>query len=55
MVKITCVEENSRAAHQGVREGDVLVSINQNEITDVLDYRFYLTERRVVLSLTRGD
>ena len=25
------------------------------KIEDVLDYRFYLTERRVVLSLTRED
>ena len=53
MVRITYVEENSRAARAGVQAGDMLVSINQNEITDVLDYRFYLTERRVVLSLTR--
>ena len=55
MVKITYVEENSRAARAGVRAGDVLVSINQNEITDVLDYRFYLTERHVTLALTRED
>ena len=53
MVRITQVEENSRAARAGVQAGDVLVSINQNEITDVLDYRFYLTERHVTLSLTR--
>ena len=53
MVKITQVEENSRAARAGVLAGDVLRSINQNEITDVLDYRFYLTERRVTLALTR--
>ncbi len=53
MVKITQVEENSRAARAGVQAGDVLLSINQNEITDVLDYRFYLTERRVTLALTR--
>ena len=53
MVKITLVEENSRAARAGVRAGDVLLSINQNEIMDVLDYRFYLTERRITLALTR--
>ncbi len=53
MVKITQLEENSRAARAGVQAGDVLVSINQNEIADVLDYRFYLAERRVVLALTR--
>ena len=54
MVTVTQVEQNGRAAKAGVRAGDVLVAINGNEITDVLDYRFYLTERRVTLSLTRG-
>ena len=53
MVKITQVEENSRAARAGVQVGDVLVAINQNEIADVLDYRFYLAERHVTLSLSR--
>ena len=53
MVKITQVEQNSRAARAGVKEGDVLIAINQNEIADVLDYRFYLTERRITLALTR--
>ncbi len=53
MVVITDVEKNSRAARAGVCAGDVLVSIGGNEITDVLDYRFYLTERHVELSLLR--
>ena len=53
MVTVTEIEQNGRAAKAGVRAGDVLVAINGNEITDVLDYRFYLTERRVTLSLTR--
>ena len=53
MVKITQLEEGSRAARAGVQAGDVLLSINQNEIADVLDYRFYLAERRVTLALTR--
>ena len=43
----------SRAHRAGVREGDTLVSINNNEIKDVLDYRFYLTEKRVEILLTR--
>ncbi|MBE6629493.1 MAG: DUF512 domain-containing protein [Ruminococcaceae bacterium] len=55
VVKITEVLAGSRAERAGVQAGDVLVAINQNEITDVLDYRFYLTERRVTLSLLRGD
>ena len=53
MVKITEVAPGSRAYRAGARAGDVLVSINDNEINDVLDYRFYLTERLVALKLIR--
>ena len=53
MVKIESVEPHSRAARAGIAADDILVSINENEICDVLDYRFYLTERRVALSLLR--
>ena len=54
MVKICAVEHGSRAAKAGVLAGDMLVAINGNEINDVLDYRFYLAECVVVLSLLRG-
>ena len=37
----------------GILAGDILVSINGNKIRDVLDYRFYLTERCVQLLLLR--
>ena len=53
MVKITHVDENSRAGKRGVVAGDVLTHINDNEINDVLDYRFYLAEREVTLRLLR--
>ena len=54
MVKITSVEQGSRAEKCGILAGDVLLSINENSINDVLDYRFYLTERRVELLLQRN-
>lgn len=54
MVTVTKVTPRSRAARAGVLVGDVLVSVNGNEITDVLDYRFYLADERVTLSLTRN-
>ena len=54
MVTITDVLPRSRAAKAGIINGDVLVSINGNEINDVLDYRFYLTETTVRLCLKRG-
>ena len=53
MVKITEVMLGSRAYKAGVSAGDTLISINGNPIKDVLDYRFYLTERRVELLLSR--
>ena len=55
MVRITDRDPQGRAAKAGVQAGDVLVSINGNDIGDVLDYRFYLAERRVRLSLLRGE
>ena len=53
VVKITSVNEKSRAARAGILPNDLLVSINGNEICDVLDYRFYLAERFVSLSVLR--
>ena len=53
MVKITDVERGSRADRQKIKAGDILIAINNNSISDVLDYRFYLTETKVKLLLSR--
>ncbi len=55
MVKITEVEAGSRAEKQGIMPSDILISINKNEIRDVLDYRFYLAEKKVELLLSRDE
>lgn len=55
MVRICAVEPGSRAAHAGIHVGDVLHTVNGNEIADVLDYRFYLAEKQVTLALSRED
>lgn len=55
MVTITSVSEHSYASAAGIRERDVLCSVNGHEIRDVLDYRFYLTDCRVTLKLLRGE
>ena len=55
MVKITEVLRGSHAARAGLMAGDFLVSINGNGIRDVLDYRFYLAERRVEIEYKRDD
>ena len=53
MVRITEVTMRSRAYRAGVRAGDLLLSVNGEEIRDVLDYRFYLAEKRVTLACLR--
>ena len=53
MVKITQVEKRSHADKAGLIAGDILVSINGSEINDVLDYRFYLAERKVEIAYIR--
>lgn len=53
MTLISEVEQGSHAERVGILPGDVLLSINGHEIHDVLDYRFYLTEPRLTLTLTR--
>ena len=53
MVKIVSVSKKSRADRAGIIAGDVLVSINGREIHDVLDYRFYLAERQISLTVKR--
>ncbi len=55
MVRIVSVREGSAAEAEGIVAGDVLVSVNGNEIRDVLDYRFYLTDTEVSLRLTRAE
>lgn len=53
MVKISGIERKSLAEKAGILSGDELVSINDNEICDVLDYRFYLTEKKLRLKVLR--
>ncbi len=54
MVTVKTVIPGSLCDRHGVLPGDVLVSVNGNGIRDVLDYRFYVCERKVELVLTRG-
>ena len=52
-VIIKGVEAGSLAARKGIRPGDTLEAINGEAIRDVLDYRFYMTDTRLELSLRR--
>lgn len=54
MVRVRETARGSAAAAHGIMPGDALVSVNGNEIRDVLDYSFFMTERHVELKLLRG-
>lgn len=54
MVEIMSVEQGSAAFKAGILPGDKLISVNGNEITDVLDYRFYITEKRLSIIIQRN-
>ncbi len=54
MVTITDVEKGSLADKNGIKEGDILISVNGHDIRDVLDYRFRLTQSRVTLKIHRS-
>lgn len=43
-VKISSVKQFSKAWLHGIKPGDMLISVNGNEIEDVLDYDFYMTD-----------
>ena len=51
-VKIYSVGKDSPAEQAGILPGETLVSINSSEIYDVLDYRFYETEKNLSIVLT---
>lgn len=53
MVEIIGIEADSYAQAAGILQGDILVSINKNEINDILDYRFYLTDRELDIVVLR--
>lgn len=53
MVTITAVEGGSVAEKGGIQAGDILVAIDTHPIRDILDYRFFLTEETITLTIRR--
>ncbi|WP_415946792.1 DUF512 domain-containing protein [Ruminococcus bromii] len=54
-VKIYDVTIGSHADKAGIKKGETLLSINSNEIVDVLDYRFYQVNRKLTLEVEDED
>ena len=55
MVRIEKIVPNSIADECGICENDLLLSIDDHEINDVLDYRFYLADTEIELAVQRGE
>ena len=53
-VLIQSVQPGSYAARAGIQPGDTLAAIDGHPVNDLLDYRFYVTSRRIVLDLLRA-
>ena len=53
--QIKSVDPGSPAARAGIREGDILLTVNGKRIVDVLDYKFYSYDPRLTLELERPD
>lgn len=54
-VKIYNVTKGSHAEKSGIKSGETLLTINSNEIVDVLDYRFYQVNRCLSLEVSDGE
>lgn len=54
-VKIFDVTTGSHADKAGIKKGETLLSVNSNEIVDVLDYRFYQVNRKLTLEVADED
>ena len=53
--KITSVAPGSIAEELGVEPGDLLISINDQEIEDVFDYRYLSQEEELLVVVRKGD
>ena len=54
-VTISGIGKGSLAEKKKIGAGDILLSINGNEVNDVLDYRFYINETKLLLSLETAE
>lgn len=54
-VQIMSVVPGSPADRAGIRPGEMLLEINQNPIEDILDYQFYMTDRKLKINLLGID
>jgi putative radical SAM enzyme (TIGR03279 family) len=54
-MKIKSIIEKSIASRRDISPGDELLSINQHSVKDLIDYKYYSSEDRLVLNLESKD
>ena len=52
---IKSIEPGSIAEELGIEKGDILLSINGQEVEDVFDYHFYVNDEQLVLTIEKPD
>lgn len=52
---VRSVEKESIAAQLEIEPGDIIISINGNEIKDVFDYHYYINDEYLVLTLIKTN
>lgn len=52
---ISFVKSDSIAEEMGIEPGDCLLSVDDQEIEDVFDYRYYIEEEQIVLLIEKPD
>lgn len=50
---IECVEKGSIAEELGVEQGDILVAINDENVMDVIDYKYLMSDDYVVVTIQK--
>ena len=55
MVEIKGVTSGSIADKKGIKAGEKLIAINSHPIRDVLDFRFYMCEKNLTLTLDKRE
>ncbi len=55
MLEIINIEPEGTAARLGLRNGDRLVSVNGQEVNDVIDFAFHIAEEQVTLEILTPD
>ncbi|MDR3707084.1 MAG: DUF512 domain-containing protein [Capsulimonadaceae bacterium] len=53
--RVLSVQKSSAAQRAGILAGDVLVSINDYPVLDIVDYQFHVAGERIRVSVARGD